>query len=162
VVTAAPLRAWPHPEARAHLILEWLAELGGIDEDGKPRPAVALQLELEREARRLRGELGLSPLALAKTLGALTPLVGSQRLPSLAVALTLAPRVTNSERRTRRTRCERPDSPRWCASAHHMTPHSLDVVDRKAMCGVAGGLETTVRRVVGIDTVSRIVHTLFH
>jgi phage terminase small subunit len=50
----------------------WLDEHGPLDDEGVPRPATGLLATLERQAQSLRAELGLTPLALAKLLGALT------------------------------------------------------------------------------------------
>ncbi|MDQ3641057.1 MAG: P27 family phage terminase small subunit [Actinomycetota bacterium] len=64
--------AWARTEAQLQLVMAWLDDHGPLDKDGEPRPATALLARLESQAQSLRSELGLSPLALAKLLGAFT------------------------------------------------------------------------------------------
>ncbi len=64
--------AWSRTEAQLQLVMAWLDEHGPLDSDGEPRPATNLLVKLESQAQSLRAELGLSPLALAKLLGAFT------------------------------------------------------------------------------------------
>ncbi len=64
--------AWARVEAQLQLVMAWLDEHGPLDADGHPRSATALLARLESQAQSLRAELGLSPLALAKLLGAFT------------------------------------------------------------------------------------------
>jgi hypothetical protein len=64
--------AWSRTEAQIVLLMGWLDEHGPLDDEGVPRPATGLLATLERQAQSLRAELGLTPLALAKLLGALT------------------------------------------------------------------------------------------
>lgn len=66
----ATVAAWAWAEAQACLLRVYLDEQGLVDNDGTPRPATALLDQVERRAANLRGELGLSPLALAKLLAA--------------------------------------------------------------------------------------------
>ena len=68
----AAVAAWARVEAQLQLVHDWLNEHGPLDSDGNPRPATALLARLESQAQSLRAELGLSPLALAKLLGAFT------------------------------------------------------------------------------------------
>lgn len=71
--TYAPaVAAWARVEAQLQLVMAWLDDHGPLDDDGEPRPATALLARLESQAQSLRAELGLSPLALAKLLGAFT------------------------------------------------------------------------------------------
>ena len=64
--------AWARVEAQLQLVMSWLDEHGPLDDHGEPRPATTLLARLESQAQSLRAELGLSPLALAKLLGAFT------------------------------------------------------------------------------------------
>lgn len=67
--------AWARTEAQLQLVMAWLDDHGPLDKDGEPRPATALLSKLETQAQSLRAELGLSPLALARLLGAFTTAV---------------------------------------------------------------------------------------
>lgn len=69
------IAAWARVEAQLHLVLEWLDEVGPLDAEGVPRPATTLLARLESQSQSLRAELGLSPLSLAKLLGAFTTAV---------------------------------------------------------------------------------------
>jgi hypothetical protein len=68
----AAVAGWARVEAQLQLVAAWLDEHGPLDSDGNPRPATGLLGRLESQAQSLRAELGLSPLALAKLLGAFT------------------------------------------------------------------------------------------
>ena len=87
VVDGAPWRAgpahrltvaaWAWNEAQAHLVAAWLDQASILDDDGVPRPACALLARLEHRAASLRTELGLSPGALARSLGIVVTTAGS-------------------------------------------------------------------------------------
>ncbi len=68
----AVVAAWARVEAKLHLVSTWLDENGVLDDDGLPRPATGLYAKLEGQAQSLRAELGLTPLSLAKLIGALS------------------------------------------------------------------------------------------
>ena len=74
---AATVAAWSRAEARCQLIGGWLDEVGHLAEDGRPRPATNWLDKLEARASRLRAELGLTPMALARLLLATSELVRS-------------------------------------------------------------------------------------
>lgn len=63
---AASVWGWARAEARLQLVSEWLDENGLLDAKGRPRPAAALVVKLERQAQEARDRLGLSPLARAR------------------------------------------------------------------------------------------------
>lgn len=65
---AATVASWSWTEAQCHLIRAYLDEHGLLDSDGVPLPANGLLSRLETRAANLRGELGLSPLSLARLL----------------------------------------------------------------------------------------------
>ena len=72
--TAAPahratVAAWARVEAQLALVADFLDAEGLLDADGLPRPATGFAARLEARAMSLRGELGLSPLSLARLLG---------------------------------------------------------------------------------------------
>lgn len=69
-VHAAAVRSWAICEARGHLVRTWLDKVGELTDDGTPRPATNLLATLDAQGERARDRLGLSPLALAKLLGA--------------------------------------------------------------------------------------------
>lgn len=70
--TFAPaVRSYAWVEAQLELVRQWLDRVGVLDDEGQPRPAVAYLDRLEGRAGKLRAELGLTPLALAKLLGSL-------------------------------------------------------------------------------------------
>lgn len=52
-------------EAQAELLHRWLDEHGPLDDEGRPRPAMAALDSTERRADRLRQGLGLTPSAWA-------------------------------------------------------------------------------------------------
>jgi hypothetical protein len=62
---ASTIRSWSWTEAQATLLRGWLDAHGHLDDEGVPRPAVAMLDRVESRAGRLRSELGLSPQALA-------------------------------------------------------------------------------------------------
>jgi hypothetical protein len=69
----APTRAaWAWAEAQSAVLRSFLDEHGVLDEDHQPRPAVDLLGRVESRAERLRTELGLTPMALAKLLSSLS------------------------------------------------------------------------------------------
>jgi hypothetical protein len=70
----ATVTAWSWAEAQASVLRAWLDEHGVIDDEGKPRPAAAFLDQVEKRAANLRAELGLTPLALAKLLTAVSGL----------------------------------------------------------------------------------------
>jgi hypothetical protein len=68
---AASVAAWARAEARCSLVGRYLDEEGMLDDEGKPRPAVALVVTLEASAANLRSKLALDPVSLAKLLSTL-------------------------------------------------------------------------------------------
>jgi len=68
-------------EARIELIAAWLDEHGDLDEHGIPRPAGDQLGKLEGLALKLRTELALSPLALARLIGALSSSAAAASTP---------------------------------------------------------------------------------
>lgn len=68
---AAGVAAWGRAEARCLLVGQYLDREGMLDDEGKPRPAVALVVTLERAAANLRARLALDPVSLAKLLSTL-------------------------------------------------------------------------------------------
>ena len=71
---AGTVSAWSHAEAQCAVLRAWLDEHGLLDGKGEPRPATTLLDKCEKRAANLRAELGLSPLALAKLLTAVSGL----------------------------------------------------------------------------------------
>ncbi len=71
---AATVAAWSWAEAQATLLRAWLDEHGLLTAEGEPRPAAALLDKVDKRAANLRAELGLSPMALAKLLTAVSGL----------------------------------------------------------------------------------------
>jgi hypothetical protein len=63
---AAELAAWSRAEARIILLTRWLDEVGPLDDEGNPRPALAALSAAERTAADRRHALGLTPMARAK------------------------------------------------------------------------------------------------
>lgn len=80
---AETVRAWAWAQAQCVLLHEYLDVHGVLDDRGVPRPAVGLLERVETRAASLRGELGLSPLALARLLGALGQLNGEAAVGGL-------------------------------------------------------------------------------
>jgi hypothetical protein len=77
-------RAWA--EAQAHVLRLYLDERGLVDEEGQPRPAAGMLERVEARVAGLRGQLGLTPLALGKLLATLSQVdgdKGSQGLEAL-------------------------------------------------------------------------------
>lgn len=62
---APAVEAWASAEARVRLLVAYLDEHGILDDEGAPRPAVAVLERAERAAERARAVLGLSPAAWA-------------------------------------------------------------------------------------------------
>ena len=58
--------AWARCEARIELLVEYLAELGDLDDAGDVRPASDLLTRLESQAMGHRARLGLDPLSRAR------------------------------------------------------------------------------------------------
>jgi hypothetical protein len=70
--------SWAWAEAQLHLLRRYLDEHGPLDEDGTPRTAMALLSRVEGRLDGLRTQLGLTPLALARLLGALSQVDGER------------------------------------------------------------------------------------
>jgi hypothetical protein len=74
-LSQAPFRpaiaAWARTEAQTQLVVSYLDEHGYLDTKGRPRAATNLLERLEGRARRLRNDLGLSPVAWAHLVAAL-------------------------------------------------------------------------------------------
>jgi hypothetical protein len=62
----AAILAWSRAEARAWLLARYLDDVGLLDQDGNPRPAVATAMQAEQVAAKARDALGLNPVAAAK------------------------------------------------------------------------------------------------
>lgn len=67
---APTIAAWAASEAQLRLVDAWIDEHGPLDEDGVPRPANTLRDRLEGRAGKLREQLGLTPMSLARLLRA--------------------------------------------------------------------------------------------
>jgi len=72
------LRSLGWVEAQLVFLRRWIDEQGMIGADGQPRDAFMLYERLEAQAARLRADLGLTPLALAKLLGSLAAVAVAQ------------------------------------------------------------------------------------
>jgi hypothetical protein len=68
---APSISAWARVEAQIQLVTAYLDEHGYLDVKGRPRSATGLLERLEGRARRLRNDLGLSPVAWAHLVAAL-------------------------------------------------------------------------------------------
>lgn len=68
---AATVAAWSWAEAQTAILRAHIDAVGILDDEGEPRGAVSWLDRCERRAERLRAELGLTPMALAKLLAAL-------------------------------------------------------------------------------------------
>lgn len=82
----AAVAAWSYTEAQAVLLRRWIDEHGVFDSDGVPVPAMSSLDRTEARAARLRGELGLTPLAwsrLLATLGSADPARSAAALDAL-------------------------------------------------------------------------------
>jgi len=78
--------SWSWAEAQAVVLRAWLDEHGLVDDDGQPRPAAGMLERVETRLAGLRGQLGLTPLALGKLLATLSQVdsdKGSQGLEAL-------------------------------------------------------------------------------
>jgi hypothetical protein len=78
--------SWSWAEAQAVVLRAWLDEHGLVDDDDQPRPAVGMLERVETRLAALRGQLGLTPLALGKLLATLSQVdgdKGSQGLDAL-------------------------------------------------------------------------------
>jgi hypothetical protein len=73
----ATVASWSKAEAQSQLLHAYLDDIGLLDEDGQPRPAVAMLDRTEIRAANLRQALGLTPLALAKLLQSLAAVAAS-------------------------------------------------------------------------------------
>ncbi len=72
------LRSLGWVEAQLVFLRRWVDEQGMIGVDGQPRDAFILYERLEGQAARLRADLGLTPLSLAKLLGSLAAVAVAQ------------------------------------------------------------------------------------
>lgn len=79
----ASLAAWGRTEAKIALVSTYLDEVGVLDDDGQPRPAVELVVRLERLAADLRGRLGLDPSSAARIARDLSTSVRDEGLATL-------------------------------------------------------------------------------
>jgi hypothetical protein len=80
------LASWSWAEAQAVVLRAYLDEHGLVDNDGQPRPAAGMLERVEARLAGLRGQLGLTPLALGKLLATLSQVdgdKGSQGLEAL-------------------------------------------------------------------------------
>jgi hypothetical protein len=75
---AGATASWSWAEAQAHVLRVYLDEHGLVDDDGQPRPASRMLEQVEGRLAGLRGQLGLTPLALGKLLATLSQ-VDSER-----------------------------------------------------------------------------------
>jgi hypothetical protein len=78
--------SWAWAEAQAQVLRAWLDEHGLVDDDGQPRPAARMLEGVEGRLAGLRGQLGLTPLALGRLLATLSQVdgdKGSQGLEAL-------------------------------------------------------------------------------
>jgi hypothetical protein len=83
-VFAGSVASWAWGEAQAHVLRVWLDEHGQVDDEGQPRPAVGMLAQVEGRLVNLRAQLGLTPLALAKLLAALSQVDGDKGAEGLA------------------------------------------------------------------------------
>jgi hypothetical protein len=77
-VFAGSVASWAWAEAQGYLLRQWLDEHGLVDDEGQPRPAARMLEQVEGRLAGLRGQLGLTPLALGKLLATLSQ-VDSER-----------------------------------------------------------------------------------
>jgi hypothetical protein len=78
--------SWSWAEAQAVVLRAYLDEHGLVDDDGQPHPAAGMLERVEARLAGLRGQLGLTPLALGKLLATLSQVdgdKGSQGLEAL-------------------------------------------------------------------------------
>jgi hypothetical protein len=75
---AGSVASWAHAEAQAYLLRRYLDEHGLVDEEGQPRPASRMLEQVEGRLAGLRGQLGLTPLALGKSLATLSQVDGDR------------------------------------------------------------------------------------
>jgi hypothetical protein len=75
---AGAVASWSWAEAQAIRLRCWLDEHGLVDDDGQPRPAVALLERIEGRLGGLRVQLGLTPLALGRLLATLSQVDGER------------------------------------------------------------------------------------
>lgn len=83
------IKAWARCEARLSLLEAWFDERGLLTEEGDPRPGVAMLIQLESSALKLRARLGLDPVSRASLTKSLT---GAARDTSLVELLAAAQR----------------------------------------------------------------------
>ncbi len=79
---SAAVQSWAWTEAQLILLRAWLDANGFVDADGNPRPAVSFLAKLEGRAEKQRGELGISPMSLARLLATLAGLTAGERAAS--------------------------------------------------------------------------------
>lgn len=82
----ASVRAWARAEAVVNRLASWLAEVGILDDEGKPRHALQELGRFERQAAERRADLGLTPASRARIERDLSSSVHS-RVSSLADAM---------------------------------------------------------------------------
>lgn len=74
---AATVASWSKAEAQCQLLHAYLDDVGLLDDNGEPRPALNTLNTTETRANNLRQQLGLTPVALAKLLQALAAVAAS-------------------------------------------------------------------------------------
>jgi hypothetical protein len=78
--------SWSWAEAQAVVLRAYLDDCGLVDDDSQPRPAAGMLERVEIRLAGLRGQLGLTPLALGKLLATFSQVdgdKGSQGLEAL-------------------------------------------------------------------------------
>jgi hypothetical protein len=75
---AGATASWSWAEAQAQVLGAYLDEHGLVDDDGQPRPAAGMLERVEGRLAGLRGQLGLTPLALGKLLATLSQVDGDK------------------------------------------------------------------------------------
>ena len=75
---AGSVASWSWAEAQAVVLRRYLDEVGQVDDEGQPRPALGLLERVETRLANLRAQLGLTPLALGKLLATLSQVDGDK------------------------------------------------------------------------------------
>jgi hypothetical protein len=70
--------SWSWAEAQAVVLRAYLDEHGLVDDDDQPRPATGMLERVEARLAGLRGQLGLTPVALGKLLATLSQVDGDR------------------------------------------------------------------------------------
>lgn len=133
----ATVSAWSWAEAQASVLRSYLDEHGVLDEEGEPRPAAALLDKVEKRATNLRGELGLSPLALAKLLTAVSGLTADAATAGLDALRAEGRRIVEA-------RAAAPELP-GAAQDHASRPPAIAGGDHPPDTAEAGSVDLTAR-----------------